>query len=44
MYTLLSGRDYGRAFDAALQLQNSGLPVKAIGLDVTDGASIGQVD
>ncbi|CDI03293.1 Short chain dehydrogenase [Candidatus Competibacter denitrificans Run_A_D11] len=42
VYTLLSGRDYGRAFEAVLQLQNQNnhLPVKAIGLDVTDGASI----
>lgn len=42
VYTLLSGRDYGRAFEAVLQLknQNNRLPIKAIGLDVTDSTSI----
>lgn len=40
VHTLLAGRDRGRAVDAALKLQAEGLPVEAIELDVTDGASI----
>ena len=40
VYTLLSGRDYARAYDAALRLQNGGLPVKPVRLDVTDEVSI----
>jgi len=40
VYTLLAGRDRTRAVEAALDLQRQGLPVEAIALDVTDGASI----
>jgi NAD(P)-dependent dehydrogenase (short-subunit alcohol dehydrogenase family) len=40
VHTLLAGRDRTRTVDAALALQRQGLPVEAIALDVTDGASI----
>lgn len=38
--TLLAGRDAARTAAAAKALQDQGLPVEAITLDVTDGASI----
>lgn len=40
VHTLLAGRSRTRAVEAALQLQSQGLPVEAIGLDVTDAGSI----
>lgn len=40
VHTLLAGRNRAKAVEAALQLQGEGLPVEAIELDVTDGASI----
>lgn len=40
VHTLLSGRDYAQAFDVAKQLRDEGLPVEAIGLDVTHNSSI----
>jgi NAD(P)-dependent dehydrogenase (short-subunit alcohol dehydrogenase family) len=40
VHTLLAGRDRTRTVDAALALQRQGLPVEAIALDVTNGASI----
>ncbi len=40
VHTLLAGRNRAKAVEAALQLQSEGLPVEAIELDVTDGASI----
>ncbi|HYG05432.1 MAG TPA: SDR family oxidoreductase [Stenotrophomonas sp.] len=40
VHTLLAGRNRERAVEAALKLQAEGLPVEAIALDVTDGASI----
>lgn len=40
VHTLLAGRDAGRAGAAAKTLQDEGLPVEAIALDVTDSASI----
>ncbi|MBF6023193.1 SDR family oxidoreductase [Lysobacter niastensis] len=40
VHTLLAGRDRLKAVEAALELQDIGLPVEAIALDVTDAASI----
>ena len=40
VHTLLAGRDHARTVEATLKLQADGLPVEAIDLDVTDGASI----
>jgi NAD(P)-dependent dehydrogenase (short-subunit alcohol dehydrogenase family) len=40
VHTLLAGRDRKKAEEAAKKLQADGLPVEAIVLDVTDGASI----
>ncbi|HYM85855.1 MAG TPA: SDR family oxidoreductase [Pseudoxanthomonas sp.] len=40
VHTLLAGRDAAKAAAAAKTLQDEGLPVEAIALDVTDSASI----
>ncbi|MCL6713613.1 SDR family oxidoreductase [Pseudomonas sp. R2.Fl] len=42
VHTLLAGRDRAKAVEAALKLQAEGLPVEAVTLDVTDGASIAE--
>lgn len=43
VHTFLSGRDYNRAFEAATEFRNAGLPVEPIGLDVTYNSSIATV-
>jgi NAD(P)-dependent dehydrogenase (short-subunit alcohol dehydrogenase family) len=40
VHTLLAGRDRAKAVEAALKLQNEGLPVEAIALDVDDDAGV----